>query len=114
MSRWKLIGLVMVVALVAAGCASSREGYAGQQHTQQLTMYSSMDATALVYSDPLATAFLDDYPLRWIGFALYPAGVAMDYGLNRPLYNLASTLPGLFGYTSEDAMLNAQRVSVKR
>jgi hypothetical protein len=110
MSGWKLIGLVMIVALVSAGCASSREGYV----SQQLTMYSSMDATALVYSDPLASAFLDDHPLRWMGFALYPMGVAIDYAVNRPLYNLASTMPGLFGYNSEDAMLNAQRLSLRR
>jgi hypothetical protein len=33
----------------------------------------------------------------------------LDYGLNRPIYTLTSKLPYLFGYTSEDAMLDSQR-----
>jgi hypothetical protein len=110
MNRWKLIGLVMVAALVSAGCAGSQDIQVGPQ----ATMYSSMDATALVYSDPAAAAFLNDHPLRWIAFAAYPGGVAIDYLANRPLYSLASKVPGLFGYTNEDAMLDAQRLSIRR
>lgn len=110
MNGWKLIGLVMVVALVSVGCAGNRE----LQAPQQSTMYSSMDSTALVYSDTGAAAILQDHPLRWLGFALHPVGVAMDYALNRPFYNVASSLPGLFGFTSEDAMIHAQRVGMTR
>ncbi len=110
MNGWKLIGLVLVLALVSAGCAGNREVQVGQQ----ATMYSSMDATALVYSDPAAAALLNDHPLRWMAFALYPAGVVVDYTVNRPLYTLGSVAPGLFGYTSEDAMLDAQRLGFRR
>ncbi|MBM4125086.1 MAG: hypothetical protein FJ246_09080 [Nitrospira sp.] len=110
MGRWKLVGLVMVAILVSAGCTGNRE----LQVVQQSTMYSSMDSTALVYSDTGAAALLQDHPLRWIGFALHPIGVAVDYAFNRPFYNLASTWPGLFGFTSEDAMVHAQRTGVMR
>ncbi|MBI5411201.1 MAG: hypothetical protein HZA21_04325 [Nitrospirae bacterium] len=110
MKAIKLFGLVMLVAFLAAGCAGTREVQVGQQ----ATMYSSMDATALVYSDPAAAAQLNDHPLRWVGFALNPLGVAADYAINRPFYALASTMPGLFGYTSEDAMLDAQRLGIRR
>jgi len=33
----------------------------------------------------------------------------IDYGLNRPMYMLTSQMPYLFGYTSEDSMLDSQR-----
>lgn len=33
----------------------------------------------------------------------------MDYGVNRPIYAITSKMPYLFGYTSEDSMVNSQR-----
>ncbi|HEY6262012.1 MAG TPA: hypothetical protein VIW47_10495, partial [Nitrospiraceae bacterium] len=50
-----------------------------------------------------------DNPWRWAGFFLHPLGVAMDYGVNRPIYTLSSKMPYLFGYTAEDSMLDSQR-----
>jgi len=105
-----LAGMAVLVLLLSTGCAGSQEIQAGPQ----ATMYSSMDATALVYSDPAASAFLNDHPLRWAAFVTYPAAVVGDYAVNRPFYSLASKVPGLFGYTSEDAMLNAQRLNFRR
>jgi len=40
---------------------------------------------------------------------LHPVGQGLDYGFNRPVYSLAGSMPYLFGYTSEDAMLDSQR-----
>jgi len=105
-----LAGMAVLVSLLSAGCAGGQDIQVGPQ----ATMYSSMDATALVYSDPAAAAFLNDHPLRWTAFVTYPAAVVGDYVVNRPFYSLASKMPGLFGYTSEDAMLDAQRLSIRR
>jgi hypothetical protein len=40
---------------------------------------------------------------------LHPLGVGIDYGVNRSFYTLSSKIPYLFGYTSEDSMLDSQR-----
>lgn len=100
-----LCTLMLLTALGATGCASRGE----TKQVQPLTVYSAMDGMALVYGDPAATAPMNDHPLRWIGYATYPVGVAMDYLLNRPLYTLASWAPWLSGYNAEDAMLDQQR-----
>lgn len=100
-----LVALMLVTALGAAGCAS----HADTKQVQPLTVYSAMDGMALVYGDPAATAPMNDHPLRWVGYALYPVGVTMDYLINRPLYTLASWAPWLTGYNAEDAMLDQQR-----
>jgi hypothetical protein len=63
----------------------------------------------LVYTDVAAGAAPNDNPWRWTGFLLHPVGVAIDYGVNRPIYKLTSKMPYLFGYTSEDSMLDSQR-----
>jgi hypothetical protein len=73
------------------------------------SIYSVMDSTSLVYTDVAAGAPLDDHPLRWAGFLLHPVGQALNYGVNRPIYTLGNKMPYLFGYTSEDAMLDSQR-----
>lgn len=101
---------VAVIALLMAGCSGSKE----TRIVQQTTMYSTMDSTALVYTDPAAASAIQDHPLRWAGFIIQPFGVAGDYLVNRPLYFIASLWPGLFGYTNEDAMVSAQRQSVFR
>ena len=62
--------------------------------------------------DPVAVNPVNDNIWRWFGFILHPLGVALDYGVNRPLYTLVSHAPGIFGYTSEDAALHANRASV--
>lgn len=110
MNKLGLLMGVTVIALLAAGCSGSRD----TRIVQQTTMYTTMDSTALVYTDPASASPIQDHPLRWGGFLFYPAGVAFDYLLNRPFYFVASLWPGLFGYTSEDTMVNAQRQSVFR
>ncbi|HKW85845.1 MAG TPA: hypothetical protein VJM82_02130 [Nitrospiraceae bacterium] len=102
-----LAGLAVVVALLAGGCAGSQITY-----TQTTSIYSTMDSTSLVYTNPRAASPANDHPLRWMAFLLNPVGVAMDYGVNRPVYFVGSLFPGLFGYTSEDAMVSSQRWSL--
>ena len=99
-----LAGLAVVVAMPVVGCAGSQVGY-----TQPVSIYSTMDSTSLVYTNPRAASQVYDHPLRWIAFMMNPLGVVVDYGVNRPLYTLSSLAPGVFGYTSEDAMLDSQR-----
>jgi len=107
MKSMQLIGLVALAVILAAGCSTKREG--DIKLTQGGGMYSALDATAQVYSNTRAQAPVDDNPWRWVGFALHPAGVALDYVINRPIYALTSTFPYLFGYTSEDVLISSQR-----
>ena len=79
---------------------------------QPTTIYSSSDATSLVYSHPLASAPVYDNPWRWLGFVLHPIGVVADYAINRPFYRMASDTPATSGYTSEDAQLELHRTGV--
>ncbi len=101
-----LAGLAVVVALLAGGCAGSQQQVA---YTQPVSIYSTMDSTSLVYTNPRAASPVNDHPLRWIAFIANPVGVVVDYAVNRPLYWVASLAPGVFGYTSEDAMVDSQR-----
>jgi len=102
-----VIGLVFVAAAAISGCASNQNRT--YQSVQPVSTYSSMDATALVYTDPASLAPTSDHPLRWLGFLGHPVGQLLDYAINRPLYWLARSQPTLFGFTAEDAMLDAQR-----
>jgi hypothetical protein len=97
--------MLVTVALPVWGCAHKQDAV----YVQPLSTYSSMDATALIYTDPAALAPTSDHPLRWLGFLGHPVGNLIDYLINRPLYSLAELSPSLFGYTSEDAMLESQR-----
>ncbi len=110
MKNQLLTGLMVAVALMGAGCSTTRD-LEREQAAQQITIYTSMESTALVYSDPGGTATLNDHPLRWIGFVAYPGALAMDYAIDRPLYTLAWLWPGLFGFTPEDAMVDTMRPS---
>ncbi|GIW55194.1 MAG: hypothetical protein KatS3mg082_1598 [Nitrospiraceae bacterium] len=104
---WFLVGTAFSIAaaLSLGGCASTNtEGY-----TPPTSIYGAMDSTSLVYTNPMAASPINDHPLRWIAFLLHPIGVGFDYGVNRPVYGLSSLNPNLHGYTSEDAMLDAQR-----
>ena len=92
------------------GCAGNRQTVdASGDYVAPASIYSVMDSTSLVYTDYAAGAAAYDNPWRWAAFFLYPAGQGLDYGLNRPVYGLASKMPYLFGYTSEDSMLDNQR-----
>ncbi len=103
----------MLLLATAAGCAGNHQQQtsadADGSYTPPASIYSVMDPTSLIYTDVAAGATPSDNPWRWSGFLLHPLGVAMDYGLNRPIYTLTSKMPYLFGYTSEDSMLDSQR-----
>ncbi len=108
MKGWSLIGLVALVAMLAAGCASTKEKE--EVHLAQGGgMYASLDATAQVYSNPRSQAAVEDNPWRWLGIVMHPFGVMLDYTVNRPFYTLASMFPDTFGYTSEDVLIESQR-----
>lgn len=106
MKSMHIIGLAALVIVLAAGCARQESQV---RLTQGGGMYSALDATAQVYSNPRAQAPVDDNVWRYAGFAVHPVGVVLDYAINRPLYTLASFFPGLFGYTSEDVLVESQR-----
>jgi hypothetical protein len=105
------VGILLLITTV--GCAGNRQQQASADadggYSPPASIYSVMDPTSLVYTDVAAGAAPSDNPWRWTGFLLHPVGVALDYGLNRPIYTLTSQMPYLFGYTSEDSMLESQR-----
>lgn len=105
-----LISAVASFVMLMSGCMGLHE----QQAEQPRTVYSSLDATALVYSDPNSASPTDDHALRWLGFVLHPVGLGVDYGFNRPARALASKSPGFFGYTAEDDQLDSERTSLGR
>jgi hypothetical protein len=100
-----LLGLAMTT-----GCSSTSQTVSqDQNYDAPLSIYSAMDSTSLVYSDPMAASQANDNPFRWAGFILHPVGQLVDYTVNRPLYALAKHAPYLFGYTAEDSMIDSQR-----
>jgi hypothetical protein len=105
------LGILLLATVV--GCAETRQQQASADvdggYTAPASIYSVMDPTSLVYTDVAAGAAPSDNPWRWTGFLFHPVGVALDYGLNRPIYKLTSQMPYLFGYTTEDSMLDSQR-----
>ena len=111
--RTTALAVGILLLATAVGCAGSREQQASANadggYSPPASIYSVMDPTSLVYTDVAAGATPSDNPWRWTGFLLHPVGVAMDYGVNRPIYTLTSKMPYLFGYTSEDSMLDTQR-----
>ena len=103
--------LGILLLTMAIGCAGNQQQIldADGNYVAPASIYSVMDSTSLVYTDVAAGSPLNDNPWRWLGFLLHPVGQALDYGVNRPIYSLTSHMPYLFGYTSEDAMLDSQR-----
>lgn len=96
--------------LMATGCSNANQMITqDQNYNTPLSIYSAMDSTSLVYSDPAAASQANDNPVRWLGFILHPVGQLVDYTVNRPLYAIASHAPYLFGYTAEDSMIDSQR-----
>ncbi len=109
MKIMSLIGLAAAAAIFVAGCATTPESEIRMRQGGGMGMYSALDATAQVYSNPRAQVPVDDNPWRWLGFVLHPIGVGMDYAINRPIYAVTSAFPYVFGYTSEDVLVNSQR-----
>lgn len=111
--RTTALAVGILLLATAVGCAGNQQQQdsadATGGYTAPASIYSVMDPTSLVYTDVAAGAAPSDNPWRWTGFLLHPVGVALDYGLNRPLYKLTSGVPYLFGYTAEDSMLDSQR-----
>lgn len=103
-----VVSMVLGSALILTGCT----GIYVREPDQPRTIYSSSDATALVYSDPTQASAVDDHYLRWVGFFLHPVGLVLDYAINRPVYRLAARSPGYYGYTAEDAQLESQRAGL--
>jgi hypothetical protein len=105
------VGILLLATVV--GCAGNHQQQASTDtdgnYVPPSSIYSVMDSTSLVYTDVAAGAAANDNPWRWAGFLLHPFGVAMDYGVNRPIYVLPSKIPYLFGYTAADSMLDSQR-----
>lgn len=105
------VGALLLV--IVTGCAGNRQEQvsadADGDYRAPASIYSVMDSTALVYTNPVAGSPVYDNVFRWTAFLLHPVGMVLDYGFNRPVYKLTSTMPYLFGYTSEDAMLDKQR-----
>ena len=112
--RATTLAMGILLLATAVGCAGNAKQQAIADaadggYTAPASIYSVMDPTSLVYTDVTAGAAPSDNPWRWAGFLLHPAGVGIDHALNRPIYTLTSKMPYLFGYTSEDSMLDSQR-----
>jgi hypothetical protein len=111
--RTTTLALGILLLATTVGCAGNREQQAMADadtgYTPPVSIYSVMDPTSLVYTNVAAGASPSDNPWRWTGFLLHPLGVVTDYGLNRPFYAITSKMPYLFGYTSEDSMVDSQR-----
>jgi hypothetical protein len=111
--RTTAFALGILLLATAVGCAGTSQQQTSTDgdgnYAPPASIYSVMDATSLVYTDVAGGAASSDNPWRWVGFLLHPAGVALDYGLNRPIYTLPRKQPYLFGYTAADSMLESQR-----
>jgi hypothetical protein len=111
--RTTALAVGILLLATAVGCAGNQQQQASADaaggYTAPASIYSVMDPTSLVYTDVAAGAAPSDNPWRWTGFLLHPVGVALDYVPNRLIYRLTSQMPYLFGYTSEDSMLDSQR-----
>lgn len=111
--RTTALAVGILLLATAVGCAGNRDQQAladaDGSYAPPASIYSVMDPTSLVYTDVAAGAAANDNPWRWAGFLAHPLGVAMDFGVNRPIYRLASRMPYLFGYTAEDSMKDSQR-----
>jgi hypothetical protein len=108
--KTKVIAVCLFLLVGLVGCAGHQQAADGDiGYVAPASIYSVMDSTSLVYTDVAAGSPLNDNPFRWLGFLLHPVGQALDYGFNRPVYSLSSGMPYLFGYTTEDAMLDSQR-----
>ena len=109
--RSTVIGIAML-GMVVTGCSTTHQPgmtTEDREYTPPTSIYNILDSTALVYSDPAAGSPVNDNPVRWLGFFLHPIGQALDYGINRPIYRLASKFQYLSGYTAEDTMVDSQR-----
>ncbi len=104
------LAMITMGLLLTIGCSSTNQTVTQDQtYNAPLSIYSAMDSTSLVYSDPMAASQANDNPFRWLGFILHPVGQLVDYTVNRPLYAIARQAPYLFGYTAEDSMIDSQR-----
>ena len=104
------LATIMLGFLLTTGCSTTNQtATQDQSYSAPLSIYSAMDSTSLVYSDPMAASPTNDNPYRWLGFVLHPVGHVVDYTVNRPLYAIAKHAPYIFGYTPEDSMIDSQR-----
>ena len=92
--RAKVLTVLLLAALVAAGCAAS-ELKARKDNAWSHVPQAMPDA---LDSNPGGYA----HPLRLVAFLAHPFGVALDYALVRPFYLLGALAPEWFGVTAED------------
>ncbi|MGE3151060.1 MAG: hypothetical protein AB7G48_00375 [Nitrospiraceae bacterium] len=106
-----LAGALCSLGLLVSACSTMprEEASVMMDYGVRTSIYTSLDSTALVYTNPAAGSPADDNPWRWAGFVMHPIGVGLDYLVNRPLYSISSSIPRASGYTNEDAMLDAYR-----
>ena len=104
------VATIILGLLLTTGCSTTNQmATQDQNYNAPLSIYSAMDSTSLVYSDPAAASQANDNPFRWVAFILHPVGQVIDYTVNRPLYAIGRHAPYPFGYTTEDSMIDSQR-----
>lgn len=65
---------------------------------------------ALCLSGPALAQQVDetvynDYPGRWVGYALHPVGAVLDLAMVKPLTFVVCTMPWLFGVNPQECPL---------
>lgn len=93
--RTKVLAVVGLAALVAAGCA------ADQLKSQKDNAWSHVSNALPDTHQPNPSGY--GHPFRGLAFALHPVGVILDWVLVKPFYLLAGVGPEWFGLTAEDA-----------
>ena len=73
------VATIILGLVLTTGCSSTNQMVTQDQtYNAPLSIYSAMDSTSLVYSDPMAAAQANDNPYRWLGFILPAVGVLVD------------------------------------
>jgi len=94
MMRARFLTVLLLTALVAAGCAGS------ELKARKDNAWSHVPQALPDAHEPNPGGY--GHPLRPLGFVLHPIGVAFDYALVRPWYMLGGLAPEWFGLTADD------------
>ena len=96
------LATIMGTALTTGCSTTNQVATQDQNYNAPLSIYSAMDSTSLVYSDPMAASRANDNPLT-DGWALFhPVGHRRLHGESAALRHCGHA-PYLFGYTAEDS-----------
>lgn len=93
--RARYLAVLLLALLVAAGCATGEPLKARQDNPWSPVLRGLADT-----HNPNPSGY--GHPLRFVGFALHPVGVVLDYAVVQPIYILGGLAPWLFGLTVED------------